>query len=238
MDIIKTHMEDLDKALGGGIPKNNTILLSGGPGCGKTILGMQYLINGIKEENQNGIYFTYSEPEEKLITNLSLFNFFDIEMVKKERLKIIDLRYLNTPDKEGKKNHSDIIETVNVMKNIISETNAGRIVIDTISAFYSARDEEARRDFFFHIQNVFYLLKCTPLLISDTPLSDERISPSGVEEYLSDGIIYLEQIEKNNLLIKTLKVIKMRGANPAQNRFRMDISENGIKLLPLISDNR
>ena len=56
----------------------------------------------------------------------------------------------------------------------------------------------------------------------------------GVEEFIADGIVFLSEMERQNDLVRTLQVIKMRGTEHSRARFMMDLSEYGISLAPLL----
>jgi RecA-superfamily ATPases implicated in signal transduction len=44
---VRTYVPGLDEILYGGIPERSAVLISGGPGTGKSILGKQFLYNGL-----------------------------------------------------------------------------------------------------------------------------------------------------------------------------------------------
>ena len=64
MELVKTGIDGVDAILNGGIVKNATVLLSGNPGTGKSILGIQYIYNGVKEFDEKGIYLSFEENED------------------------------------------------------------------------------------------------------------------------------------------------------------------------------
>jgi len=67
MDRVKTGIEGLDKALNGGIPYRNVVLVSGGAGTGKSTLCLQYLVNGAKLYGEKGLYISTEQSREELL---------------------------------------------------------------------------------------------------------------------------------------------------------------------------
>ena len=70
MERITTGIQNLDQTIEGGFKKGSINLVEGGPGSGKSIFGMQYLVNGIKK-GENGVYITFEEEQDNVIENMA-----------------------------------------------------------------------------------------------------------------------------------------------------------------------
>jgi len=89
----KTGIEQVDSLLNGGFPEGSTILLAGASGSGKTILSMQWLFQGIQQE-ENALYITVTEPLFVIVRNLETLSFYNRTALENEQLKILDVRHL------------------------------------------------------------------------------------------------------------------------------------------------
>ena len=89
-DRCATGLEGLDTILYGGIPRSNTVLLTGSCGTGKTSLALEFLIHGaIKGENS--LFVSVTENSEKLLQNIIPYQFFDRGLLKSGKLVFVDL---------------------------------------------------------------------------------------------------------------------------------------------------
>ena len=236
-EICKSGIETLDEALIGGIPTGSTVLMVGSSGSGKTTLCMQYLINGAKE-GERGVFFTVTEPLFKLTKNMEGFNFYDKKLIESGMVNLIDLRIISERlglDAE-KYSVEDAGALLDILRDIADELNVKRLVIDSITALcYRLQTPEMIRDFIFKLGSSLAAMNCTTLLTSEVPPKTYRFSQYGIEEFIADGIIFLEDIDRKGDLIRTLQVVKMRGTPHSRTRFAMSISsKSGIELSPLL----
>ncbi|MEF8879341.1 MAG: ATPase domain-containing protein [Candidatus Thermoplasmatota archaeon] len=236
-DICKTGIEELDAQLGGGVPTGNTVLVVGSSGSGKTTLTMQYLINGANM-GERGVFFTITEPLFKLTKNMEGFDFYDKKLIENGMVNLIDLRIISERlglDTE-KYSVEDASALLDVLRDIADELNVKRLVIDSITALcYRLQSKEMIRDFIFKLGSSLAAMKCTTLLTSEVPPRTFTYSQYGIEEFISDGIIFLGDVERKGDLIRTFQLIKMRGANHSRVKSAMSISTaNGVEITPLL----
>ena len=127
-------------------------------------------------------------------------------------------------------------DAINQGKDIAEELNVKRLVIDSITALcYRLQTREMIRDFIFKLGSSLAAMKCTTFLTSEVPPQTYTYSQYGIEEFISDGIIFLGDVNRRGDLIRTLQVIKMRGISHSRTKYAMNISsENGVELAPLL----
>ena len=164
-----TGIHGMDEILRGGIPYGSTVLVSGTCGCGKTTLGMEFLVNGARL-GEACAHFTATEPSVKLLENVRQFNFFDIELVDSGLINVFDMDVLNdwlglnksTFEKE------DINALVKAITDIVNTIGVTRLVIDSVTTLcYKIPSDQLIRDFLFTLGKSLSTLGCTTLLVSE-----------------------------------------------------------------------
>jgi len=239
MKMCLTGIKELDVALNGGFPEGACVLVAGSSGTGKTILGLEYLFRGTKEFHENGVYVTLTEPLFKVLQNLEGFDFYDREAVMSGAITIMDLRQLS--EKMGLKLGMIMIQEpeviLDILENTVKGVKAKRLVLDSVTAVcYHLKDPEKIRNFIFKLGTSLAGMGCTTILISEIPPNERIFSRFGVEEFICDGIVLLEQFERKGTLFRTLQVVKMRGKDHKRDKQMLVITPQGIKLAPLIEE--
>lgn len=227
---LKTGIKTLDEILEGGIPRGHSIILAGSCGTGKTILGQQFLFAGAKE-GEIGLYLTLSEPREKMIRNMEDFAFFDEKAVEAGKVKIVDIASDATLQGIGLQSSEGMMS---VIRRVIQDSQAKRVVIDSITALASNFANEAKiRDFIYELGFELMYLECTTILISEIPPQVFKYSVYGIEEFIADGVMLMTDFERKGELLRAFQVIKMRGVKHSRNKYVLEILKDGINLVPL-----
>lgn len=215
---VKTGIEGLDDIVKGGIPENNLVLLSGGPGSGKTTMALQFLIQGI-ENGETGVYVNLDEQKEDIIRNAKLFG-WDLE----KHVENDDLHFVRPSVFKFKKAKRQI-------DRIANRFDAERIVIDSLSVLGSATDSESKmRRSIMELNQRFNNLDATTISISE--VEGEKVSKHGVEEYSVDGIIRLYFQRKGSSFQRGVAIKKMRGSDHSKDLHPIEIGNKGVKVFP------
>jgi circadian clock protein KaiC len=231
-----TGIEGLDNILGGGIPRNNTVLLTGNCGTGKTSLSLEFLIHGA-QVGENGLYLSVSEPYEKLIANMIPYDFFSKEMIRDGRLTFIDISaiYDRFGFNKDRISLEDVYLLVSAIRDIAAEVKARRLVIDSItSVAYRLDTQEKLRNMLLGLSRSLSGQGTTSLLISELTGNELSYSKYGVEEAIADGIILMGNMERHGDMLRTLQVIKMRGTSHSRAKYVLELTTAGILLVPLL----
>ena len=232
---VSTGIPKLDQMLGGGLLKGRTYLVTGETGVGKTILSLQFLLEGLKNGEQC-IYVSLDERIEGVLrgalslgwdlweyVNNGLFYPFEF------RLFAEDLR------KFGKESKA----FVNALEKIAKGRNISRIVLDPISALAAgAREELVLREYLREIVNMIEeRFGATTLLTCDIPTGSNKLSRFGFEEFLSSGVIVLGIIRFYGKLLKTIYVRKMRWSKVDPSIYIFEVRPlEGIVILEPLSE--
>jgi circadian clock protein KaiC len=235
-DRCATGIEGLDTILYGGIPRANTILLTGSCGTGKTSLALEFLIHGAAND-ENSLFVSVTENSEKLLANIIPYRFFDRSLVKSGRLVFIDLpiMYERLGMTKSELGTEEVDLLVAAISNLAEELGTKRLVIDSItSVCYKLKTSEKIRDFILKLGKALSDLDCTSILVGEVPASSNAYSAFGVEEAIADGIILMANMERRGDLLRTLQVIKMRGTMHSRAKYVLDLTPMGVLLVPLL----
>lgn len=231
-----TGIDGLDTILYGGIPRDNTVLLTGSCGTGKTSLALEFLIHGAVS-GENSLFVSVTENSEKLLANIIPYKFFDRELIKSGRLVFIDLPslYGRLGMVKAELSMEEIDILVAAIANLASELGTRRLVMDSItSVCYKLKTPEKIRDFILKLSKALSDLNCTSILVSEIAPQSSAYSTFGVEEAISDGIVLMANMERRGDLLRTLQVIKMRGTMHSRAKYVLDLTPVGVLLVPLL----
>jgi circadian clock protein KaiC len=231
-----TGIDGLDTILYGGIPRSNTILLTGSCGTGKTSLALEFLIHGAMQ-GENSLFVSVTENSDKLLANIMPYRFFEDDLIKSGLLEFVDLpvMYERLGMTKPEMSMEEIDLLVAGISSIAKELGTKRLVIDSItSVCYKLKTSEKIRDFVLKLSKALSDLECTSILVSEVSAPASSYSMFGVEEAISDGIILMANMERRGDLLRTLQVIKMRGTMHSRAKYVLDLTPVGVLLVPLL----
>ena len=227
-----TGVEGLDEITEGGLPKGRPTLICGGAGCGKTLLSMQFLIKGITEYNEPGVFLSFEEPSKDLSLNVKSLG-FDLETLKADKKLVID--YVRVERSEIEEAGEYDLDGLFVRLNYAIDTvKAKRVVLDTIESLFAGLDNQAilRAE----LRRLFHWLKekgVTAIITGER--GEATLTRQGLEEYVSDCVIVLDHRVIEQVSTRRLRIIKYRGSTHGTNEYPFLIDEDGISVLPITS---
>jgi circadian clock protein KaiC len=206
MERVRTGVAGLDEILGGGVPKNQLLLVTGTSGTGKTIMCCQFLFNGVKKYNEPGVYLSFEEPAESIRENMKEFGWDFGELEKAGKFAFI------------KYDPFRIDEIFSMLDSTIREIGAKRVVVDSISALgLHVRDRSELRRMIYNLSVILRKLNCTSLLVSEIVHGTEpRLSRYGVEEFVADSVVVLYYERVESVFNRALQVWKLRGSKHSE----------------------
>jgi len=223
IELTKTGIDGLDEILNGGIVTNSTTLVSGNPGAGKSILCLQFIYNGVEQFDEKGIYLTFEEDEEDLREAAESIGFDKWgEYVDNGDIKVYDKKVLLR--------ENDFSSSLELLLDDFEDNEYDRVVLDSLAMFELFFEDETEKR--------TYLLKFTDILSQNdltTLMTNEQgaVFPDtdiGLENYLTDGNIYLIQTPTESGVNRYVWVAKMRKQDIETDIFPMEISHGGIRV--------
>lgn len=228
----KTGTAGLDEVLAGGFPTGRPTLVCGAAGCGKTLLGMQFLVRGALDYAEPGVFIAFEERVADLYANVASLG-FDLADLEARGLLSIDHIAVD-PSTIIESGEYDLGGLFLRLDLAIQSVGAKRVVIDTLETLfgglnnYSIVRSELRR--------LFEWLKdrgVTAVITAER--GDSALTRHGLEEYVSDCVILLDHRILDQVSTRRLRVVKYRGSAHHTNEYPFLIDETGISVLPITS---
>lgn len=221
VELVRTGVDGLDEVLKGGIARNATVLVGGNPGTGKSILSMQYLYEGVRQYDERGIYLSFEETAEDIAQAAESIGFDEWrDLVDRGEIVVYDKRDLLDAD--------DFSATFDTVLEYVAVDGYSRLVMDSLTMFSMFFEtERERRTYLLRFVDILKESGLTSLLIAE----QGAIFPEtqiDLENFLTDGNIYLAQIPTNADVNRYIWVAKMRKQDFDNEVFPMDIGEGGI----------
>jgi len=225
-----TGIAGLDEITHGGLPKGRPTLLCGGPGCGKTIFGLEFLVNGTQEYGEPGIFLAFEETAEDLAKNVSSLG-FDLRVLEETDKLIVD--YIHVDRSEIAVAGAYDLEGLFIrLQSSVDAIGAKRVVMDTLETIFSGFDNPALLR--SELRRLFRWFKDRELtVIISAERGEGQLTRGGLEEYVSDCVIMLDHRVNDQLSTRRLRVVKYRGSEHGTNEYPFLIDDQGISVLPL-----
>jgi len=227
---IPTGIAGLDEITGGGLPAGRPTLVCGSAGCGKSLLGVEFLIRGALEFSEPGVLMTFEESADDIKKNVASLGFNVTELVAKKKLIIDQVRVERNEIEEN--GEYDLEGLFIRLGHAIDSLKARRVVLDTIETLFSGLSNQAilRSE----LRRLFGWLKergMTTIITGER--GDGTLTRQGLEEYVSDCVILLDHRVNGQISTRRLRVVKYRGSTHGTNEYPFLIDEKGFSVLPI-----
>jgi circadian clock protein KaiC len=229
---VPTGIAGLDEITLGGLPKGRPTLVCGGAGSGKTQLGMAFLVNGARVYDEPGVFVAFEETPRELSQNFASLGYGIDELIRQKKL-VVDYVYVERSEIEETGEY-DLEGLFVRLGHSIDSIGAKRIVLDTIEVLFSGLSNHAilRAE----LRRLFRWLKekgITALITGERGTG--QLTRHGLEEYVSDCVVLLDQRVENQIATRRIRVVKYRGTTHGTDEYPFLIDENGISVLPVTS---
>ncbi|SHJ32819.1 ATPase domain-containing protein [Desulfofundulus thermosubterraneus] len=219
---LPTGVGGLDEITGGGLPPATSVVVCGSSGTGKTVLGLQFLVEGARKYKDNGLYFSLEETPARIFATAKSFG-WDLHTL--HRMKKVQVVYKSILE-------MDIDEMIVEMGKLVQSTGARRLVIDSLAGLLDRlQDPVLIKERIYYLVRQLNGLGCTSLILFP---SLESNTISSVLESTTQGVILLKSALYYNRRLRHLEVYKLRGVNHATGNHLMEITASGIQVFPRI----
>ena len=227
-----TGIPGLDEITNGGLPRGRPTLLCGGAGCGKTLLAMEFLVRGALEYDEPGVFMSFEETTDDLVENAQSLG-FDLRRLSARRRLLLDYVHLER-NKLMESGDYDLEGLFIRLGHAIETIRAKRVVLDTIEVLFSGLSDSfvVRAE----LARLFRWLKTKRVTAIVTGEREgEHLTRHGLEEYVSDCVIVLDQRVKEQSATRRLRIVKYRGSSHGNNEMPFLIDDHGVSVLPITS---
>jgi len=227
-----TGIQGFDDISGGGLPKGRPTLLCGGAGCGKTILAMEFLVQGARQFNEPGVFMAFEETEGELEKNFSSLGFDIKGLIASKRLHVEHI-YVERSEIESTGEY-DLDGLFIRIGHAVDSIGAKRIVLDTLESLFAGLPNPLilRAE----LRRLFRWLKDKGLTaVITAEKGDGTLTRHGLEEYVADCVIMLDHRVSDQVSTRRLRVVKYRGSSHGTNEFPFLIDRRGVSVLPITS---
>ena len=220
----------LDDITGGGLPQGRPTLVCGGPGCGKTLFAMEFLVRGAHQYGEPGVFMAFEETGPELAANVRSLG-FDLDRLVQEKKLVLDFVRVERSEIEETGDY-DLEGLFIRLGAAIDSVGAKRVVLDTIEALFSGFQNEGilRAE----LRRLFRWLKdkgVTAIITGER--GDGTLTRRGLEEYVSDCVILLDHRITDQISTRRMRIVKYRGTTHGTNEYPFLINEKGFSVLPV-----
>lgn len=228
----ETGIRGFDEITRGGLPQGRPTLVCGSAGAGKTLFAMEFLVRGAMLYNEPGVFMSFEETDKDLTKNVASLG-FDLNQLVAEKKLLLDYVFIERSEIEETGDY-DLEGLFLRLGHAIDAIGAKRVVLDTLEALFSGLPNEAilRAE----LRRLFRWLKDRGITAVITcERGDGTLTRYGLEEYVADCVILLDNRVQNQISTRRMRIIKYRGTWHGTNEYPFFIDQKGFSVLPITS---
>lgn len=227
-----TGIIGFDEITGGGVPTGRPTLLCGAAGCGKTLFAMTFLVAGAEQYGEPGVFMSFEERAEDLASNVTSLG-YNLENLIEKKQFLIDYVQLDRSEIEETGDY-DLEGLFVRLDYAINQIGAKRVVLDTIETLFSSFSDAGLLR--AELRRLFEWLKnrgVTAIITGER--GEGQLTRYGIEEYISDCVVLLDNRVVDQVTTRRLRVVKYRGSAHGTNEYPFLIDKKGISVFPVTS---
>jgi len=240
---VSTGIPGLDELLVGGFVKGRSTLIAGGPGTGKSILTWHFLFEGV-EKDENGLLVSLDQTSEMIVDDMTDFGWNPKEAINSNKLTILSgtLRIVPTETSYEyvigfdhpllREQPFTVPRLAELVRKKAAEVNAKRIVIDGLGPLLElAGDRSEIRQLVYGFVREIVDWESTIILTHELKASDTAQNDE-MPFFICDGVVKLDMLYSSGDYVRTMRIVKMRGANHVMRPVMFKIGGEGITAFP------
>ncbi|MCG6551549.1 MAG: circadian clock protein KaiC [Candidatus Magnetominusculus sp. LBB02] len=234
LEKLPTHVPGFDWIAKGGFPKHRSTLLSGTAGSSKTVFATQFLVEGIRNNKETGLFVTFEESPDEIRKNMISFG-WDIKQFEADGMWVfIDA----SPQPETEVVEAGAYDMGGLLARIehaVKKVGATRVSFDSLGAFFSQFSDRAtvRREI-FRITHALRKMNVTSIITAERIDEKGSIARFDVEEFVADNVVILRNSLEDERRRRTIEILKFRGTDHYKGEFPFTIIPGeGIIIIPL-----
>ncbi|MBI5383421.1 MAG: circadian clock protein KaiC [Verrucomicrobia bacterium] len=227
-----TGIRGLDEITEGGLPQGRPTLICGAASCGKTLLAMEFIVRGAREFNEPGVFMAFEETGKELADNVASLGFDLPALIRQKKVAVDHVRVERSEIEET--GEFDLEGLFVRLGSAIGGIGAKRVVLDSLEALFAGLPNEAivRAE----LRRLFGWLKQKGVTAIITGEQGEKtLTRHGLEEYVSDCVIFLDHRVSGQVATRRVRIVKYRGSAHGTNEYPALIDEQGLSVLPISS---
>jgi circadian clock protein KaiC len=228
-----TGIKGLDEITEGGLPRGRPTLVSGGAGAGKTMFALEFLVRGATQFGEPGVFMSFEESVPDLTANAASLG-FNLDRLVADKKLFIDHVYVPRSEMTGSGEY-DLDGLFIRIADAVRRVGARRVVLDTLETLFS--DLPNPSILRAELRRLFSWLKDQGLttVITAERERPEKLTRHGIEEFVSDCVIVLDNRILEQISTRRLRIVKYRGSTHGTNEYPFVIDEGGLSVLPISS---
>ncbi|SFV13073.1 circadian clock protein KaiC [Pseudoduganella namucuonensis] len=231
---IPTHIAGFDALAVGGLPLHRTALVMGTAGSGKTVFAAQFLVEGVRQSNEPGVFVTLEESPQDIRHNMLSLGWDIVAMEADAQWAFVD-GSASLGDEDVLIGEYDLGGLLSRIQGAVARIGAKRVVVDAIGALAIRMGNVGRiRTELFRISRALNNMLVTSIMTSEQSSDYGEVGRSEAEEFVVDSVIVLRNALEVELRRRTLEILKMRGEPHRRGEFPFVITNGkGVEVVPL-----
>ena len=223
-----TGIRGFDELSGGGLPRNGTTLVTGGPGAGKTIFALQSLTNAIRQRREPGMFVAFEEGARQIVANAATFD-WGLPALAKNKLFIQDVRLSPTVVQSGE---FDLTGMLAILKAKKEQMGARWIVFDGIDVLLTLlRDPIAEMREIYRVRDWLADNELTAIITAKIDSDNSEAMRYGFMQFMVDCVIRFDRRLEQGISVRRLQITKYRGSDFAAGEFSLSFGPSGMEVV-------
>jgi circadian clock protein KaiC len=225
-----TGIEGIDSITSGGFPAGRVTLVVGGPGCGKTVLALQTLVNGARLWHEPGVFIAFEEHSRRIVANAASFG-WDLPELERRKLVIIDAQLSPDIVRAGSFDLTGLLAGLDAR---IRSVKARRVVFDALDVVLRLLPDRASRQREIYRLHEWLLERELTAIVTAKAFEPSSVgAEDGTAEllpFMVDCAVELHHDIVDGVSHRTLRVVKYRGSGFSENPVPCLIGPQGIQV--------